>query len=110
MTIYDRFKKAGFIGLLNETGITSENYKDILNKGKKMPAWKRFTELKKKTDGHPKDDKNYLVSWFDSDGKYSRPHMAYWMELDGHFFSLENNNSHPLHVDIFCEIPEIDLE
>jgi hypothetical protein len=64
----------------------------------------------KKVHEGPVDDKTYLVCWIDSVGSYSTPHRAYFMEEDGHFFSLENNNSHPLHVDIYFEIPEIDIE
>lgn len=55
----------------------------------------------------PEDDKNYLVCWLSREGKYSRPHLAYWVEFESHFFSLENNNSHPLHVDIWHEVPKI---
>jgi hypothetical protein len=60
--------------------------------------WNRF----------PEDDKHYLVCWFDrSTGKCSAPHKAYWLEAEGHFFSLENNNCHPLHVDVWHEMPEL---
>ncbi len=65
--------------------------------------WKKLTDC-------PQDDKNYLVCWRDSSGRYSRPHMAFFMEADNRFFSLENNNSHPLHVDIYCEVPEVPKE
>ncbi len=61
-------------------------------------------------DNLPIDDKNYLVCWRDTDGKHSAAHRAYYLEEEGKFFSLENNNSHPLHVDIYFEIPEIYLK
>ncbi len=67
--------------------------------------WMRFNISNK-----PIDDQHYLVSWLQSDGKYSAPHKAYYMEEENKFFSLENNNSHPLHVDIYFEIPEIYLK
>ncbi len=54
----------------------------------------------------PEDDKNYLVCWVDSEGNYSRPHAAYWLSEERHFFSLENNNSHPIVADIWMEMPE----
>jgi len=55
----------------------------------------------------PQDDKNYLVSWLQADGTYSTPHRAYYLIDEDKFFSLENNNSHPLVVDIYWEIPEL---
>jgi len=56
----------------------------------------------------PEDDKNYLVSWYDKyEKKYSTTHRAYWCEQSGHFFSLESLHAHPLHVDIWTEIPEL---
>jgi hypothetical protein len=54
----------------------------------------------------PQDDKNYLVCWLQADGSYSSFHRAYFVEDEGHFFSLENNNSHPIVADIYLEIPE----
>lgn len=56
-------------------------------------------------DEDPIDDKNYLVCWMNKDGKYSIPHKAYFIQEEGHFFSLENNNSHPIIADIYMEIP-----
>ncbi len=67
--------------------------------------WKQFNVANK-----PIDDKNYIVSWLQCDGDYSAPHRAYYMEVEEKFFSLENNNSHPLHVDIYFEIPGINLK
>jgi hypothetical protein len=61
-------------------------------------------------DNCPIDDKTYLVCWRDPDGNYSAAHRAYYSDEDEKFFSLENNNSHPLHVDIYFEIPEIYLK
>ena len=56
----------------------------------------------------PEDDKNYLVCWYDKDEmKYSSPHRAYWVKSLGQFFSLENNNSHPIVADIWGEMPEV---
>jgi len=54
----------------------------------------------------PQDDKNYLVSCLNLDGKYSAPHRAYYIEKQGSFFSLENPNSHPIIANIYFEIPE----
>lgn len=54
----------------------------------------------------PIDDKNYLVCYKRAEGDYSAPHRAYWIEEERHFFSLENNNSHPIIADIWIEIPE----
>ena len=67
--------------------------------------WKHFNVA-----NEPEDDKNYLVSWLDCEGSYSTFHRAYYMEMDRKFFSLENNNSHPLHVDIYFEIPDIEVK
>ncbi len=56
----------------------------------------------------PEDDKNYMVCWMSRpEGIYSRPHAAYWVESEGHFFSLENSNSHPIHADIWHEMPDV---
>lgn len=65
--------------------------------------WKKIADL-------PIDDKNYFVCWKDCEGKYSRPHLAYYVESENKFFSLENNNSHPIHVDIYMEMPEVPNE
>lgn len=55
----------------------------------------------------PEDDKTYLVCWYDvTERKYSSPHRAYFVKSCNHFFSLENNNSHPIIADIWCELPE----
>ncbi len=54
----------------------------------------------------PNDDENYLVCWLQADGTYSAPHRAYYMQYEDKFFSLENNNCHPLVVDIYIEIPK----
>lgn len=62
--------------------------------------WKKFTEL-------PQDDKNYLVSWSQADGTYSTPHRAYYIQEEAKFFSLENNNSHPIVCDIYIEMPKL---
>lgn len=62
--------------------------------------WKQVSDL-------PKDDETYLVAWLQADGTYSGYHRAYYVEEEGKFFSCENNNSHPLHVDIYLPIPEI---
>lgn len=64
-----------------------------------MNNWKQVKE-------RPQDDKNYLVSWLQADGTYSSFHRAYFLEEEGKFFSLENNNSHPIVADIYLEIQE----
>ncbi len=61
--------------------------------------WKSFID-------RPQDDKTYLVCWLQSTGKYSSPHRAYFVEEEGLFFSLENNNSHPIIADIYLEYPD----
>lgn len=66
----------------------------------KCSEWLRSSEYE------AEDDKNYLVCWMKADRKFSAPHRAYYVEEEGHFFSLENNNSHPLVVDIFMELPD----
>ena len=66
---------------------------------------KRFKTMWKKTEDKPEDDRNYLVCWLREDGTFSAPHRAYFLEDEGHFFSLENNNSHPIVADIFYELP-----
>lgn len=59
----------------------------------------------------PQDDKSYLVCWYDKDEKkYSSPHRAYYIASQGHFFSLENNNSHPIVADIWYELPSYEEE
>ena len=93
-----KLQASGLIGCLNDTGVTSENYRKLI-------MWKPFNVANK-----PDDDKIYLVSWLESDGKYSVGHRAYYLEDEGKFFSLENNNSHPLHVDIYFEIPETEIK
>lgn len=62
--------------------------------------WKKFSD-------RPIDDKNYLVSYLEYDGNYSSPHRAYYLSVEDKFFSLENNNSHPIIADIYFEIPEM---
>jgi hypothetical protein len=54
----------------------------------------------------PQDEKTYLVSWRRADGTFSAPHRAYYVLYEDKFFSLENNNSHPIVADIYFEIPE----
>lgn len=55
-----------------------------------------------------KDDHTYLVCWYEkSENKYSRPHMAYWLAEEKQFFSLENQNAHPIIVDIWMKVPEL---
>lgn len=56
-----------------------------------------------------KDDCNYLVCYRNYEGKYSLPHKAYWIADEKKFFSLENNNSHPIHVDVYIEMPSLNL-
>lgn len=52
-----------------------------------------------------KEDENYLISWWDiAEKKFSLPHKAYW--LYERFFSLENNNCHPIEADIWMELPK----
>lgn len=68
-----------------------------------MNDWKSWQE---KHVHPPQDDENYLISWLDNEGKYHVPHKAYWIREEGKFFSLENNNSHPLHCDIYMEMPK----
>lgn len=54
----------------------------------------------------PEDDKNYLVSWYDTgDMEYQSWHRAYY--YDGKFFSNESMHSFPLKVDIWVEMPEL---
>lgn len=69
----------------------------------------QVNEWKKPTSvfSNLKDDKNYLVTWRDCEGKYSTPHLAYWIEAEQRFFSLQNNNSFPLQVDLYFELPEL---
>lgn len=65
-----------------------------------MNTWKQVKE-------RPQDDKTYLVCWWKADENcYSSPHRAYFLEQYGHFFSLENNNSHPIMADIYYEYPD----
>lgn len=61
-------------------------------------TWRKFPEEK------PIDDNNYLVSWYQADGKYSLPHRAFYDEEEKKFFSLESFNQNPLVVDIFIEM------
>jgi len=64
----------------------------------------------KKARSRPKDDKTCLVAWLQEDGSYSTYHRAYYLEDEDHFFSLENPNSHPIVVDIYFEVPDIEVE
>lgn len=66
-----------------------------------------MNEIWKKVKDRPQDNKNYLVCWFQADGTYSSPHRAYYLWEEDKFFSLENNNSHPIVADIYFEIPDI---
>ena len=95
----DKLKYCGLIGCLTDTGVTSENYRE------KFTMWKQFNVA-----NIPHEDKNYLVSWLESDGTYSVAHRAYYFDREKKFFRLENQNFHPLHVDIYFEIPEIDFK
>jgi hypothetical protein len=61
----------------------------------------------KKLHGRPEDDRYYLICWLTSENEYSIPHRAYYCKEEDKFFSLENHSSHPLVVDIYCEIPLI---
>ncbi len=69
---------------------------------KESSTWKHVHEKLK-------DDENYLVCWKKEDG-YSAPHRAYYIEEYGHFFSLENNNSHPIVADIYMKIPKVNIK
>lgn len=62
--------------------------------------WKRLGQK-------PRDDKNYLVCYLTAEGYYSAAHRAYYIEEENKFYSLENNNSHPIVVDIFIEMPDV---
>ena len=62
----------------------------------------------KKVSERPQDDKNYLVAWIHANGEWSTFHRAYFVEEEGYFFSLENNNSHPIHADVYLEIPDVE--
>ena len=64
-----------------------------------------FNKDWKKVSEPPEDDRNYLVCYLQADGKYSGPHRAYYIEEENKFFSLENNNSHPIVADIYMDIP-----
>jgi len=61
----------------------------------------------KKVNDTPSEDCEYLVCWLQENMTYSCPHRAYYVEEEDKFFSAENHNSHPLIVDIYLEIPEI---
>jgi hypothetical protein len=65
--------------------------------------WQKFNDLSVLDD-----DSNYLVAWKFVEGEYSTYHRAYYIPSENKFFSLENNNSHPLHVDAFLKIPNIE--
>jgi len=83
------------VSLLNE-------YRDYCSS--KENAWKKFTYEK------PQDDDTVLVSYINCEGEYSSPHRAYYDLADGKFFSLENNNSHPIVVDIWIKVPQVDVD
>lgn len=53
------------------------------------------------------DDKNYNVTWKRSDGHFACPHLAYWIEEEKRFFSLQHNDSFPIQVDMYIELPEL---
>lgn len=76
---------------------TQQNKKDSCHM-----KWKKVEQ--------PKNDQNYLVCWRQEDFTYSIPHRAYYDEQEDKFFSLENNNSHPLYVDLFIELPDPNQE
>lgn len=63
-------------------------------------------EWKTYPDEKPIDDKNYLVCWLHNNLKFSTPHKAYYCEEEDKFISLENNNAHPLVVNIYIEFPD----
>ncbi len=58
----------------------------------------------------PQDEQNYLVCWLQADGTYSIPHRAYYVHQEDNFFSLENNNSHPIVADIYMDLPDPNKE
>lgn len=55
------------------------------------------------SEDEPEEDRNCLCCYLDDQLKWSMPHKCYYME--GHFFSLENNNSHPLVCDKWSYMP-----
>ena len=65
------------------------------------------THMWKTLNSKPEDDRTYLVSYKQADGSFASPHRAYYLEDEDKFFSLENNNSHPIVVDIYIEIPQM---
>jgi hypothetical protein len=70
-----------------------------LEKKQTISPWKKCS------DEQPEDDQTVLISYIDDQDTYSAPHRAYY--LYGRFFSLENNNSHPIVADIWMKIPEV---
>lgn len=69
---------------------------------KKQYKWKQRSPL----DDELEDDRSYLVTWRRKDGGYAHPHLAYWIEDEGHFFSIESMHAQPLYVDIYVELPD----
>ncbi len=65
-----------------------------------MTKWKHINDI-------PIDDKSYLVSWRDWEGKYSYPIRAYYVLEENSFFACECEFSFPLKVDIYIEMPEV---
>jgi hypothetical protein len=54
----------------------------------------------------PVDEQTYLVTYLRMDNSYSLPHLAYWIDDEKHFFSLESIHAQPLYVDLYIEIPD----
>jgi hypothetical protein len=69
----------------------------------KIYEWKKHPS----TFEEPEDDKTYLVTWRRANNIYNYPQLAYWIQEEHAFFSLNSFNNHPLHVDLYIEIPEL---
>lgn len=69
-----------------------------------LPKWKKWNG--EQVNGVPVDDKTYLVSWKDSDGRYKGPYKAYYLRQDNKFFHIESIVIIAIDIDIFIELPE----
>jgi hypothetical protein len=53
------------------------------------------------------DDGNYLVSYKGSDGEYSHPIRAYYIEIEDAMFPTDSSFAFPLNPDIYMKMPEV---
>ncbi len=55
----------------------------------------------------PEDDDTVLVIWMDSEKYWKGPYRAYYIPEERRFFPIDSDNSIPINVDMWIEMPEM---